>query len=34
MWPGDEVWADDYTPLGTVDTNGQFVQSNPQALLN
>lgn len=28
MWPGDEVWADDFTLLGYVDTNGEFV-TNP-----
>lgn len=25
MWPGDEVWADDLTLLGIVNTDGEFV---------
>ncbi len=25
MWPGDEVWADDFTMLGVVSPNGDFI---------
>ena len=28
MWPGDEVWADDLTLLGTINMKGEF-QPNP-----
>jgi hypothetical protein len=30
FWPHDEVWADDFTLLGKVDAEGNFVP-NPQA---
>lgn len=29
MWPGDEVWADDFTCLGSVSLQGEFIP-NPQ----
>ena len=29
FWPGDEVWADDFTCLGSVNKDGEFI-SNPQ----
>lgn len=25
MWPGDELWADDFTILGVVNLKGEFV---------
>lgn len=25
MWPGDELWADDFTLLGIVALNGEFI---------
>jgi hypothetical protein len=25
MWPGDEVWADDFTLLGIVSSTGDFI---------
>lgn len=25
LWPGDELWADDFTLLGVVNLKGEFV---------
>jgi hypothetical protein len=25
MWPGDELWADDFTLLGVISAAGEFV---------
>lgn len=28
MWPGDELWADDFTLLGIVSMSGEFIPNH------